>query len=207
MVRYTSEWQTERTILAPDFNAFYSLEYCVVYQIQIHTAKESESGKETTRKCQIPASTTQPVHFYLFIYLINRIFFFLFWIKYDQTVSLLRYLFIGIWHDTLFRFFTFPFPILKQYRFPLSSNIWFLSFDFKNHLGIHSFSSTCLVLFFTCLVGFLCFVIIDVFFFIEKSKSDQERSGCVVWRKKKAFVFKSIFWRKKERESIAVTLF
>ena len=47
----TWEWQTERTILAPDFNAFTVL--------KIVTQGERECRKETTRKCQIPASPTQ----------------------------------------------------------------------------------------------------------------------------------------------------
>lgn len=191
---YTSEWQTERTILAPDFNAFYSLEYCVVYQIQIHTAKESESGKETTRKCQIPASITQPVHFFYF-YFINKCFFFLLHaqLKYDQTMS-----FIGIWHGTFLSFYfplpnfkTISFSIVLKYLVPFSP----VSFNFKNHLGIHSFSSTCLVFFFTCLVGFLCFLIIDVvYFFFFKEKWKKWWIKRVVVKEEKGFCFQVNFF-------------
>jgi len=138
-------------------------------------------------------------------------------IKYDQTMSLLRYLFIGFWHGTFFRFY-FPLPNFKTTSFSivLKHLVPFspVSFDFKNHLGIHSFSSTCLVLFFTCLVGFVCFVIIDVvylFFFKEKwEKWWRERSGCVV-KEEKGFCSEVNFFvtleKRKERESIAVTLF
>ena len=60
-------------------------------------------------------------------------------------------------------FFKISFSIVRKY---LVAFLWSVSKKKKKtHLGIHSFSSTCLVLLFTCLVGFVFF--------------------CNYWRKKK----------------------
>ena len=74
-------------------------------------------------------------------------------------------LFIGICNKTNTFYFIFltllyPFPVNKK---NISFSIvrkylvafWWSVKKKKTHLGIHSFSPTCLVLLFTCLVGFL----------------------------------------------------
>lgn len=91
-------------------------------------------------------------------------------------------------------FFKISFSIVRKY---LVAFLWSVSKKKKKtHLGIHSFSSTCLVLLFTCLVGFV--------FFCNywRKKKEKRMKKCKVvmkrereewlWRKKRV---RQTFWK------------
>lgn len=115
-------------------------------------------------------------------------------------------LFIGICNKTNTFYFIFltllyPFPVNKK---NISFSIvrkylvafWWSVKKKKTHLGIHSFSPTCLVLLFTCLVGFV--------FFCNywRKKKEKRMKKCKVvmkrereewlWRKKRV---RQTFWK------------
>lgn len=90
-------------------------------------------------------------------------------------------------------FFKISFSIVRKY---LVAFLWSVSKKKKKtHLGIHSFSSTCLVLLFTCLVGFV--------FFCNywRKKKEKWKSAEWLWccegKKGLGKLFKRGFWRPK----------